>query len=534
MHIFRRVENAILSTTIAIASLFVFGGPARAATSTPETVLIRGGITGLSFSGVSDSTPPNQSFSVSDTSPIGITFTTTKDQPWISIVSAATVDAPGNAVVIGVSTSGLAAGTYTGHVIITMPNQGGYTFTNSPYLLPVTLTVTSNAVTAPSITTQPSNKSVTAGQAATFTVAATGTAPMNYQWSKNSAAISGATSSAYTTPAETTADNNAKFTVLVSNSAGSTASNAAVLTVSASTLTPETVLIRGGITGMSFSGAAGSTLATQSFSVSDTSPTGMTFTTTKDQPWISIVSAATMDSPGNAVVVGVNTTGLTAGTYTGHVIVTMANQGGYTFTNSPYLLPVTLTVTSSTSSLILNSSPTSLSFGNVTVSNTSSQNVTLTNAGTSTVTISGVSVSGPGFNASGVASGLMLSAGKTATLSVTFDPAATGSASGSVTVSSNASNSPGQIALSGTGVTAVAHSVTLSWTASTSSVVGYYCYSSNTSGGPYAKLNSSPSTSTTCTDTTVQAGDTYYFVVTSVDSSNVESAYSSEVSATVP
>ena len=55
---------------------------------------------------------------------------------------------------------------------------------------------------------------------------------MTYQWSKNGAAISGATSASYTTPAETTADNNAKFTVAVSNSAGSATSNAAVLTVS--------------------------------------------------------------------------------------------------------------------------------------------------------------------------------------------------------------------------------------------------------------------------------------------------------------
>src|SRR5579864_1539968 len=102
MDILRRFGNAILSVAIAVAALFLFGGPARAATLTPETVLIRGGITGLSFSGASGSILPTQSFSVSDTSPIGITFTTTKDQPWISIVSASTVDSPGNAVVVGV------------------------------------------------------------------------------------------------------------------------------------------------------------------------------------------------------------------------------------------------------------------------------------------------------------------------------------------------------------------------------------------------------------------------------------------------
>src|SRR5207302_6522465 len=72
---------------------------------------------------------------------------------------------------------------------------------------------------------------ITAGQTATFSVTATGTAPLSYQWQKNGAAISGATSSTYTTPATTASDNGAQFTVVVSNSAGSATSNAAILTV---------------------------------------------------------------------------------------------------------------------------------------------------------------------------------------------------------------------------------------------------------------------------------------------------------------
>src|SRR4029077_14776994 len=68
-----------------------------------------------------------------------------------------------------------------------------------------TLTV-NTAPVAPTITTQPVNQTVTAGQTATFTVAATGTAPLSYQWRKNGTAISGATSSTYTTPATTSSD----------------------------------------------------------------------------------------------------------------------------------------------------------------------------------------------------------------------------------------------------------------------------------------------------------------------------------------
>jgi len=47
---------------------------------------------------------------------------------------------------------------------------------------------------APSITTQPTSATVTTGQTASFSVTATGTVPLSYQWQKNGAAISGATS----------------------------------------------------------------------------------------------------------------------------------------------------------------------------------------------------------------------------------------------------------------------------------------------------------------------------------------------------
>ena len=100
-----------------------------------------------------------------------------------------------------------------------------------------TLTVNA-AVVAPSITTQPVNRTVTAGQTASFSVTASGTSPFTYQWMKNGASISGATSASYTTPATATADNGAQFTVMVSNSAGNVTSNAATLTVNAATLLP--------------------------------------------------------------------------------------------------------------------------------------------------------------------------------------------------------------------------------------------------------------------------------------------------------
>ncbi|HET7151989.1 MAG TPA: alkaline phosphatase family protein, partial [Candidatus Acidoferrum sp.] len=82
------------------------------------------------------------------------------------------------------------------------------------------------------------NQTVTAGQNATFTVVATGTAPLSYQWQKNDANIAGATSSNYTTPGTTSADNNSSFDVIVSNAAGSVTSNKATLTVNPAAVAP--------------------------------------------------------------------------------------------------------------------------------------------------------------------------------------------------------------------------------------------------------------------------------------------------------
>src|SRR6266446_6819024 len=86
------------------------------------------------------------------------------------------------------------------------------------------------AVTPPSITTQPVDTTVTVGQTAHFTVTATGTNPLSYQWTKNGVNITGATQASYTTPPTTLADDGSHFAVTVTNSAGSVTSNNATLT----------------------------------------------------------------------------------------------------------------------------------------------------------------------------------------------------------------------------------------------------------------------------------------------------------------
>jgi fibronectin type 3 domain-containing protein len=100
---------------------------------------------------------------------------------------------------------------------------------------------------------------------------------------------------------------------------------------------------------------------------------------------------------------------------------------------------------------------------------------------------------------------------------------------------SNAFNTPTLQSLTGSGIAPVQHSVALTWNPSTSTnVVGYNVYRGTTSGGPYAKLNSAPDTGTSDTDTTVQSGQTYYYVVSAIDSNANESLFSNQVQAVIP
>ncbi len=90
----------------------------------------------------------------------------------------------------------------------------------------------------PSIVSQPESKTVTANQTATFTVAATGTPPLSYQWRKNGANIAGASAASYMTPSTTMSDSGSTFDVAVSNTAGTVTSAAATLTVNAAPVAP--------------------------------------------------------------------------------------------------------------------------------------------------------------------------------------------------------------------------------------------------------------------------------------------------------
>jgi hypothetical protein len=89
----------------------------------------------------------------------------------------------------------------------------------------------------PAIFTEPTDQTVTVGQTATFSVVATGPAPISYQWQKNGVNVGG-NSASYTTPATTSADNGSKIIVVVSNPNGSLPSTTAMLTVNLAPVAP--------------------------------------------------------------------------------------------------------------------------------------------------------------------------------------------------------------------------------------------------------------------------------------------------------
>lgn len=198
-------------------------------------------------------------------------------------------------------------------------------------------------------------------------------------------------------------------------------------------------------------------------------------------------------------------------------------------------LTVSLSGNGVTATGTLQVSPTAMNFGDVLVGHSGSLSLKVSNAGNSALTTTRETISGSGFSMIGGLSGLTLQPGQSDSVTVVFEPAVNGSASGTVSIQTGVTTT--SIALSGSGTTASSssHSVSLSWGASTSSgVVGYYIERGTTSGGPYSFLNSSPDAGTSYVDSTVQSGKEYFYVVVAVNSGGHQSEASEQVSATIP
>ena len=181
----------------------------------------------------------------------------------------------------------------------------------------------------------------------------------------------------------------------------------------------------------------------------------------------------------------------------------------------------------------LSVTPSTLAFGGVAVGQSKTSTATLSATGSS-VTISSAAANTPEFVVTGMSFPLTLAVGQSAAMAVTFTPQASGAASDSLSLLSNASNSPAVASLTGSGSAAVQHSVALTWTDTGSGISGYNIYRSASSGGPFNKINPTPNATTAYSDNSVQAGQTYYYLTTALNAAGTESGYSNQVSAVVP
>jgi len=229
-------------------------------------------------------------------------------------------------------------------------------------------------------------------------------------------------------------------------------------------------------------------------------------------------------APGESVTLGIEFSPLKKGSAVGNVSI-------LSDATNP-VLPVALTGNGNSGTQV-SVSPSVLNFGNVGVGNSAVLSGVLV-AGNSAVTVSTVDQSGQGYSLNGISFPVTLAPGQQVPFSVTFTPQTAGTATGNLAFVTDSSSTPTEALTGSGGQGNSGHSVNLSWSSSTSPVLGYNIYRSVTSGGPYAKITGAPESGTNFSDGNVQAGTTYYYVATSVSSGFIESGYSNQTIATVP
>ena len=179
---------------------------------------------------------------------------------------------------------------------------------------------------------------------------------------------------------------------------------------------------------------------------------------------------------------------------------------------------------------------TSVAFGSVSLNTQSTQTLTLTLTGTEAVTVSSATLSGTGYTLTGITFPVTLNPGQSVSLGLVFIPTVVGAAPGQLSLASNATTG-GSVVVSLSGTGATAYSVDLTWDAPATSaapVEGYNVYRSASGATAYSLLNTGVNLTTGFSDSTVQGGKAYDYVVTSVDSSGVEGAPSNTFAVTIP
>jgi len=184
----------------------------------------------------------------------------------------------------------------------------------------------------------------------------------------------------------------------------------------------------------------------------------------------------------------------------------------------------------------LSVSSNSLQFNTVVVGQNVTQNLQLSNQGVGAVQVTALSISNNQFAISGASVPFTVNPSSSVSLTVSFAPTSSGSASAMLNISSNASNPQVTVSLAGTGESppTPTYTVQLTWDASTSQVVGYIVLRGETSGGPYTPLFGTALNALSYTDATVVSGATYYYVVTAIGETGIESGLSNQVTVVIP
>ena len=181
----------------------------------------------------------------------------------------------------------------------------------------------------------------------------------------------------------------------------------------------------------------------------------------------------------------------------------------------------------------LTASEATVDFEDVAVGSAGKKGLMLTNSGNRDLRISGITTSGGGFSVYGTTA-VKLSPGQNVSVDVNFAPKGAGRQTGSLNVASADGGSLLTIPLTASGAASSQSAIKLNWEESPVSVAGYVVYRSVDSSGPFARVSSEAVPSGQYTDTGLAAGHTYYYVVASLDSDEVESEYSEPIAATVP
>jgi hypothetical protein len=265
------------------------------------------------------------------------------------------------------------------------------------------------------------------------------------------------------------------------------------------------------------------------------------------------ISGTITNSGGASVTISqaaISGTGFTLSGLSTPVVLTAGQSAGFSISFSPQstgaatgnvsitsdaanpTLTVPLSGTGTTNVGQLSVNPSSLGLGSVVVGTSGTGSGSIMASGAN-VTVTAANINNSIFSLAGLSLPITIPAGQSAPFTITFSPQVTGTASGTLTFTSDAQPSSTLESLGGTGTPAPTHTVNLSWNASSSpNISGYNLYRAvyTSSCGSFSKINSTLNTTTLYADSTVFDGKAYCYAATTVNTSNQESGYSNIVS----